>query len=70
MFSQDVADMDKAVFPFIDIDEGRLDIKEDIRDPAAVDIPCHLARFFPVENEICEVVRALGRRNGSLSIRC
>ena len=39
--------MDESVFPLADVDEGRLDVMEDVRHAAAVDITCRLPFFFP-----------------------
>ena len=66
----DVGDVDKAVFPFIDIDEGRLDIVEDIGDSAAVDIAGELARFFSLDDQIVQLAMAQDGRSGSLWIQC
>ena len=66
---QDVADVDEAIFSFIDIDEGRLDVMQDIGDSSAVDISGDLPRFFSIERSDRGAAHVLNRRSGFLWIR-
>lgn len=38
--------MDESIFSFIDVDEGGLNIMQDICDTTAIDVACQLAVLF------------------------
>ena len=49
--------MDESILPFIDVDEGRLDISEDVRHFSPVDVSGDLPRFFSVKDQVVELTK-------------
>ena len=45
-----VRHVDKAIFPLVDIDKCRLDIRKCICDSPAVNVACQLTRFFSLDD--------------------